>query len=113
MIETNVSNYFANCKQNSDVGHLCYMKPLKDASDKVLYVLYGFETTQNTKNSDKATLHVPDHVCVQQFCSKCEDAENCGECLRCGQRKHSFWDDPVGVLLLYLRQPRPWANNVV
>jgi len=61
--------YCANCKQNKDIGHLCYMKPLKDVlpdtSDKVLCIFYDFETTQNTKNSDKATLYVPDLVCVQ------------------------------------------------
>jgi len=43
--------FCANCKQNRDVVHLSYMKPLKDvlpdASDKVLYVFYDFETTQN------------------------------------------------------------------
>jgi len=33
--------------------------------------------------------------------------------VRCGQRKHSFWDDPVGELLLYIRQPRLWANKIV
>ena len=59
--------FCANCKLNRDVGHLCYMKPLKDvlpdASDKVLYVFYDLETTQNTKYSDKATLHVLDLVC--------------------------------------------------
>ena len=53
--------FCANYMQNRDVGHLCYMKPLKDvlpdAGDKVLYVFYDFETTQNTKYSDKATLH--------------------------------------------------------
>jgi len=51
----------ANCKQNRDVGHLCIMRPLRDvlpdASDKELYVFYDFETTQNTKYSNKATLH--------------------------------------------------------
>jgi len=56
------------------------MIPLKDvlpdASDKVLYVFYDSETTQNRKNSDKATLHVPDLTCFQQFCSQCEDAED-------------------------------------
>ena len=35
--------YYANCKQNRDVGHLCYIRPLKvvlpDASEKVLYIL--------------------------------------------------------------------------
>jgi len=93
------------------------MKPLKDVlpntSDKVLYVFYDFETTQYTKYFDKATLHVPDLVCVQQFCSQCEDAKDCGECMRFGQRKHSFWDVPVGDMLSYLCKPRPWANKVV
>ena len=32
--------------------------------------------------------------------------------MRCGQRKHSFWDDPVGDLLTYLCKPRPWANKI-
>ena len=45
------------------------MKPLKDvlpdARDKVLYVFYDFETTQNNNYTDKATLHVPDLACVQ------------------------------------------------
>jgi len=76
--------YCANFKQNRDVGHLCYMRPLKDvlpdSSDTVLYVFYDVEATQNTKYSDKATLHVPDLVCVQHFCSQCEDAEDCEEC---------------------------------
>jgi len=62
------------------------MRPLKDelpsGGSKVLYVFYDFESTQITKYSDKATLHVPDLVCVQQFCSQCEDAEDCKECVR-------------------------------
>jgi len=33
--------------------------------------------------------------------------------VRCGQRKHSFWDDPVGYLLTYLCKPRPWVNKIV
>ena len=43
--------FCANFKENRDVGHLCYMRLLKDvlpdASDEVLYVFYNFETTQN------------------------------------------------------------------
>ena len=39
------------------------MRPLKDAlppaSDKVLYVFYDYETTQNTVYTDEAELHVP------------------------------------------------------
>jgi len=49
-----------NCKQNRDVDHLCFIRPLKDvlpsAGDKVIYVFYDFDTIQNTKYSDKATL---------------------------------------------------------
>jgi len=93
------------------------MRPLKDelpdANDKVLHVFYDFGTTQNTKYSDKATLHVSDLVCVQQLCSQCEGAEDYGVCVRCVQRKHSFWDEPGGDLLTYLCKPRPWANKVV
>jgi len=96
--------------------HLCFMRPLKDvmpdASDKVLYLFYDFETTQNTKYSDKSTSPVPDLVCVQQDCSHWEDAEGCGDCIRCGQRQHSFWDDPVVDMLTSLCKPRPWANKI-
>ena len=76
------------------------MRPLKDAlptgGDRVLYVFYDFQTTQNTRYSENATVPVTNVVCVQHFCSQCEGVEDCGECVRCGQRKHSFSDDPVG-----------------
>ena len=69
--------YCENCRQNRETaGHLCYMRPLKDAlhpgGDRVLYKFYDFETTRNTRYSDKETIHVPNLVCVQQFCSQCE-----------------------------------------
>ena len=87
------------------------MRPLKNelpASDGVLYVYYDFETTQNTKYSDRATLHVPNLVCMQQFCPRCENVEDAKrDCVQCGKRKHSFWDDPVGDMLTYLCKPRP------
>jgi len=91
------------------------MRPLKDvlpsAGDKILYVFYDFETTQNTEYTDKAKLHVRNLICVQQFCFRCEDVED-GDCVRCGKRKHLFWEDPVGELLSYLTEPRPWANKI-
>jgi len=90
------------------------MKHIKDvlpsASVKVLYVIYDFETTQNTWYYDKSVPHL---VCLQQFCSHCEDAENCGDCVPCGKRKHWFWDDPVGDMLCYLFEHRLWANRIV
>jgi len=35
------------------------------------------------------------------------------ECERCGKRRHSFLDDPVGDLLSYLCAPRLWYKKVV
>jgi len=106
-----------NCKQKKEIGHLCYMRPLKDTlprtGDKLLYVFYDFETTQNNEYTDVAKLHVPNLVCVQQDCSRCENVENGADCVRCGNRKHSFWQDPTGDLLSYITQPRPWANKNV
>jgi hypothetical protein len=98
------------------IGHLCYMQPLKNESppdDKVLFVFYDFETTQDTRFSDTATQHVPILVCVQQFYSKCETVDVKEDCIRYGMRKHSFWEDPVGDLLSYLCEPRPWCNKVI
>jgi hypothetical protein len=43
----------------------------------------------------------------------CEDVEDGVDCERCGKRRYSFWDDPVGDLLTFLFKPRPWANKIV
>jgi hypothetical protein len=93
------------------------MQPLKNelpCNDNVLFVFYDFETTQDTKFSNNATEHIPNLVCVQQFCSMCEMQDDIDtDCERCGKRRHSFFDDPVGDLLSYLCEPRPWCNKVV
>ena len=47
-----------NCKKNKEAGHLCFMRPLKNAlpaGDRVLYVFYDFETTQTSRYSETAT----------------------------------------------------------
>jgi hypothetical protein len=62
----------------------------------------------------KRQQHVPNLVCVQQFCSQCEDNPDIDQdCPQCGKRKHSFWEDPVGDLLTYLCKTRSWANRVI
>jgi hypothetical protein len=42
--------YCKICSQNRDVGHLCYMRPVKDFlpanANNVLYIFYEFEATQ-------------------------------------------------------------------
>jgi len=35
------------------------------------------------------------------------------DCLRCGKRKHSFWEEQVRDLFSYLCEPCPWANKIV
>jgi hypothetical protein len=93
------------------------MQPLKNelpSNDNVLYVFCDFETTQNTRYSDKATVHIPNQVYVQQFCSRCDNVEDIEQgCVQCGKRKHSFWTDPVGDMLSYLCEPRPWAKPII
>jgi len=45
------------CNENKEVGHICFMRPLVNmpaSSEHVLYVFYDFETTQDTKRSDKS-----------------------------------------------------------
>jgi hypothetical protein len=44
----------------------------------------------------------------------CEDEVGMDvDCRRCGIRKHSFWTDPVGVLISYTFKSRPWADRIV
>jgi len=77
-------------------------------------VFYDYGTTQDTKFSENATQHIPILVCIQQYCSVCEMQEDIEtDCDRCGRRRHSFYDNPVGDLLSYLCEPRPWCNKVV
>ena len=61
---------------------------------------------------DEVRLHVPNLVFVQHLCSRCEDVED-GDCVQCGRRKQSFWQDPVEELLSYLTELRPWTNKIV
>jgi len=104
-----------NC-ENRENGHLCFMRTLPNtlpASDSVLFVFYDFETTQDNKYSDSATVHVPNLACLQ-FCSRRENTQDISiDCEQCGRRKHTFWDDPVGDLLTYLCKSRPWCGKIM
>jgi hypothetical protein len=99
------------------LGHRCYMSPLSDKtprSDKVLYVFYVIEATQDTKCTDMSYEHVPNLVCVQQFCTECEDeADMDMDCGRGGKRKYSSWTDPVGNLISHTFKFGSWADRVV
>ena len=49
---------------------------------------------------------------MYQFSACCKHLED-GDSVRIGKRKHSFWNIPVGDMLTYLCEPRPWANKIV
>ena len=84
------------------------------SSKRVLYVFYDFETTQDTKLSDRKKEQVSNLVCLQQICSKCENISDIEQdCIQCGKRTHSFWDDPVGDMLSYLYESRSWVERIV
>ena len=108
--------FCVTCNENKEVRHLCFMRPLVNvpgSSELVLYVFYGLETTQDKKRSDKTSVHVPNPVCLQQFCSKCENIPDINQdCIQCAKRKHSFWDNPVGDMLNYLCESRPWVEKI-
>jgi hypothetical protein len=93
------------------------MAPLSDRasrSDKVLYVFYDFEITQDINHGENSFEHVPNLVCVQHFCALCEDDLDMDvDCRRCGIRNHSFWTNPVGDLISYTFKSRPWADRIV
>jgi len=61
----NVSNHTVQTVKEIGKSDICYMKPLSNElprSDNVLFVFYDFETTEDTKISDSATVHVPNLV---------------------------------------------------
>jgi hypothetical protein len=114
---TNVSSPAVPSVIKTEIGHFCFMQPLKNElprSDDVLFVFYDFVTTQDTKFSENANEHIPILACAQQFCAACEMQDDIEmDCDRCSKRQHSFSDDKVGDLLSYLCEPRPWCNKVV
>ena len=70
--------YCETYKQKKDIGHLCYIQQKKKElppSDEVLCVLYDFQTTENTRYTHTATVHIPNLVCVQQLCLRCYSVE--------------------------------------
>jgi len=109
--------FSATCKENKEAGNLCLMRPLVNlpaSSERVLYVFYDFETTQDTNCSLRTNKHVPNLVCLQQFCSKCENISDIQQdCILCCKRIHSFWEDPVGDMLNYLCESRLSAEKIV
>jgi len=56
---------------------------------------------------------IPNLICAQEMCSKCEFVEHLSvDCKQCGKRIHEFWEEPVGNFMEYLRPSRPFADKI-
>jgi hypothetical protein len=61
-------------KKKQPSGHLCCVAQLKpnNLSNQYLYVFFDTECTQDLENRDGSLEHVPNFICAQQMCCKCE-----------------------------------------
>ena len=66
-------------------------------SDRPLYVFFDAEYTRDLERHDGSFLHVPNYICAQQMCSKCEAVDDMNvDCEQCGKRAHVFGQDHLG-----------------
>jgi len=108
--------YCAFCLQNREAGHYCYMCPLANELTKAITCYLYFMTLKRHKTllTESSTVHIHNLVCLQHFCKVCEkEPDIYVDCVRCGRRRHAFWDDPMGDLLTYLCKERSWCKKVI
>ena len=78
-----------------------------------MYVFFDTECTQDLARDDGSFGHIPNLICAQQMCSKCEAMDDMEiDCDQCGNRTHVFWEDPVGKFIDYLRLSRPFVDKI-
>jgi len=102
---------FCNKKQPS--GHLCYVAPLKPS--KLSNKYFTFSLIRNAHKTLKSVMGLLSmfRTSCAQMCSKCETVDDVNvNCEQCGTRDHTFWQDPVGKFIDYLRISRPFANKI-
>jgi len=89
---------YCNKKQLSD--HFCCVAPLKPnkLTDRFMYVFFDTECTQDFQKHRGSFDHIPNLICAQQMCSKCEAVDDLSvDCTQCGKITHVFCaEDPVG-----------------
>ena len=107
--------FCTNCNKKQPSGHFFYVTPLTDSklSDKYMYVIFDTECTQYLARDDGSFGHIPNLICAQQMCSKCQAMDDMEiDCDQCGKCTHVFWEDPVGKFIDYLRLSRPFADKI-
>ena len=78
-----------------------------------MYVLFDTECAQDIGKCYGSFEYVPNLICAQQMCSKCEAVDDlCVDCDQCGKRPHMLWQDPVGKFVYYLRLSRSFGDNI-
>jgi hypothetical protein len=88
------------------------MKPSK-LSNRYMNVFFDTECTQDLEKRAGSFEHVPNVICAQQMCSKCEAVDDFNvDCEQCGKRLHTFWQDPVGKFIDYLRMSPSFADKI-
>jgi hypothetical protein len=104
------------CNKKQPSGQFCYVALLKPSklSDKYMYVFFDTECTQDLAKCDGSFEHIPNLICAQQMCSKCEAVDDLSvDYKQCGKRTHVFWaEDPVGKSIEYLPLSRPFADKI-
>jgi len=104
------------CNKKQPSFQFCYVAPLKPSilTDRFLYVFFDTECTQDLENHDGSFEHIPNLICAQQMCSKCEAVDDLSiDCKQYGKRTHVFWaEDHVGQFIDYIRRSRPFADNI-
>jgi len=88
------------------------MRPLLTALASSEHVLTYFMIWRQRRITND--VHVPNLVCLQQFCFKCENISDIEQDrIQSGNRKHSFWEDPVGDILTYLCESRHCIEKII
>jgi len=88
------------------------LKPSKP-SNKYLYVFFDTEYTQDLEKCDGSFEHVPNIICGQQMCCECDAVDDVNvDCEPCRKRVHTFWQDPVGKFIDYLRLSRQFSDKI-
>jgi len=66
-----------------------------------MHVFFDTECTQDLARDYGSFGHIPNLICAQQMCSKCQAMDDMQiDCDQCGKRTHVIWEDQVANLLI-------------
>ena len=111
-------SFCQTCNEKTDIGHLCYMQPLKVHQDnsKYLYVFYDFETQQCTSidGDDEKKIHTVTLCILHKVCTDCLEMSDISVfCNTCGVREFIFDRDPVNQMMELLKSMKNFRKIVV